>query len=256
MKTTLHTTVVAATILLASHIANAQTSNSPTVPSTPTQSALSPGTTLFVIKRFSVTTGDGGLQGISPGKKVTLVREEMGDYIITDGSNEGRAPKSSFTNDEEAAEQVRLNTENQERILAGRNAEAAANVARIKAEKKEDEEAIKISLCLHVKVHSVKGKLIFGDRDRVGLFHARPELERLRSSAIEADREKALRYGTYPEESQTIVIKNYPKVAEIAEGEGIDIVAVRIENYTDGYSTYMQYRYLREYNIHTDLNFK
>jgi len=256
MKSTLRITVVATTILLGSHIASAQTNNSPTEPSTPTQSELSPGTSLFVIKRFSITTSDGGLQGISPGKKVTFIREEMGDYIITDGSNEGRAPKSSFTNDQEAAQTVRVNTEKQEQILAGKNAEAAANVARIKAEIKDNEEAIRISLCLHVKVHSVKGKLIFGDRDGVGLFHARPEFERLRSSAIEADREKAKRYGTFPEESQTIVIKDYPKVNEIAEGEAIDIAAVRIENYTDGYSTYMQYRYLREYNSHTDLNFK
>jgi len=117
MKATLHITLAVTTFVL-SHIVIAQTNNSPTESSTATNSELSPGTTLFVIKRFSLTTSDGGLQGVSVGKKVTLIREDMGDYIISDGINEGRAPKSSFSNDQKAAEQVRLNAAEKDQIIA------------------------------------------------------------------------------------------------------------------------------------------
>jgi len=51
---------------------------------------------LYVIKRFSVTTAD-GLYGFSPGKQVTFIREEEGDYVVTDGVIEGKAPKDAFS---------------------------------------------------------------------------------------------------------------------------------------------------------------
>ena len=117
MKATLHITLAVTTFVL-SHIVIAQTNNLPPEFSTPTKSELSPGTTLYVIKGFFLTTSDGGLQGVSVGKKVTLIREEMGDYIITDGINEGRAPISSLTSDQKAAEQVRLITLEKDKIIA------------------------------------------------------------------------------------------------------------------------------------------
>jgi hypothetical protein len=253
MNYTLHIKIVAATMLLTPHVTKAQTNNAATELSTQTQSVLYPGADLYVIKRFTVTTNDGGLQGISPGEKVKFIREEMGDYIITAGTNEGRASKSSFTQDPVAADKVRANTENQARILATKNAEHSANLARIQAEKKDNEKAILLSLPLNVKVRRVKNNLVFGNRDAVGLFHNRPEFDRLESSPNEQDREKAKRLGTFPDDYQEFVVVNYPKVHEIAEGEEIQIVAIRIENYTDEYSTYMQYRFLRYYDMSKDL---
>ncbi len=60
------------------------------------KSAITPGTSLLVVKRFVVSTED-GLVGFSPGKKVTLVRELTGEYVVTDGSVEAQAPVTSFS---------------------------------------------------------------------------------------------------------------------------------------------------------------
>ena len=62
------------------------------------QSGVAPGTILYVIKRFNIRTTD-GLQGMAVGTKVTLVREDLGDYVVTDGTIEGKAPKEMFTTD-------------------------------------------------------------------------------------------------------------------------------------------------------------
>jgi len=69
----------------------------PTPVPTP-QSRLAPFGTFYVIKNFSVKTDD-GLHGFPAGKKVTLVREDILDLVVTDGIMEGRASKDSFTND-------------------------------------------------------------------------------------------------------------------------------------------------------------
>lgn len=64
---------------------------------------LAPSGTLFVVKRFAVSTTN-GLHGFSVGKRVTIVREEPGSYIVTDGVAEGRAPTDSVTNDLDLAD--------------------------------------------------------------------------------------------------------------------------------------------------------
>jgi hypothetical protein len=58
-----------------------------------------------VIKRFSVTTSD-GLHGFSPGKQVTLVREDQDSYVVTDGIVEGKASKDSFSDNPDTAKAV------------------------------------------------------------------------------------------------------------------------------------------------------
>ena len=109
------------------------------------------------------------------------------------------------------------------------------------------------SIVLNVKVSRVKGRLIWGDRDGVGLFHNKGKaLERLENSSNASDREQAKRLSTLPEYHQTFVVVGYPKTDTIAEGETIQIRAVRIENYEDSSSTYMQYKYLRDYNMAVD----
>jgi len=89
---------------------------SPTPTSTPTatpaptpQARLAPPGTLYVVKNFSIRTED-GLHGFPPGKKVTLVREDILDLIVTDDVIEGRAPKDSFTNDLDILDAVMAKT--------------------------------------------------------------------------------------------------------------------------------------------------
>jgi len=70
-----------------------------TLPTSPArQPRLAPKGVLYVTKRFSVSTAK-GLYGFSQGKKVSFIREEMGQYIVSDDTMEGKAPKNSFTND-------------------------------------------------------------------------------------------------------------------------------------------------------------
>lgn len=142
MKTIFHATAFAVTVLLSFNLSIAQTNNSPTEISTPTQSGLPPGTTLFVIKRFTLTTTSGGLQGISLGKQVKLIREEAGDYIIMDGENEGRAPTTSFTTDKSAADQIKQLTIAQDRTIAEQKARDIINAEKAKADKKAKQEDI------------------------------------------------------------------------------------------------------------------
>ncbi len=52
----------------------------------------------YVVKHFSVVTNS-GVQGFSPGKYVTLVRESGDDFVVTDGTILATAPRSYFTND-------------------------------------------------------------------------------------------------------------------------------------------------------------
>jgi hypothetical protein len=66
---------------------------------------IAPGAKLYVIKRFSVTTSD-GLHGFSPGKEVTLTREEQDVYVVTDGVVEGKAPKDSFSDNPVTAKAI------------------------------------------------------------------------------------------------------------------------------------------------------
>jgi hypothetical protein len=67
---------------------------------------LAPGAKLYVIKRFSVTTSD-GLHGFSPGKEVTLVREEPDIFVVTDGVVEGKASMDSFSDNPDSAKALR-----------------------------------------------------------------------------------------------------------------------------------------------------
>lgn len=69
----------------------------PTPVPTPQARLAAPGT-YYVIKHFSLRSED-GLYGFPIGKKVTLVREDILDLVVTDGIKEGKAPKDSFTND-------------------------------------------------------------------------------------------------------------------------------------------------------------
>ncbi len=69
----------------------------PTPVPTP-QARLAPEGTFYVVKNFSARTED-GLHGFPVGRKVTLVREEFLDLVVTDGVMEGTASKDSFTND-------------------------------------------------------------------------------------------------------------------------------------------------------------
>jgi hypothetical protein len=81
---------------------------SPTPTPSPAQApggAILPGAKLYVIKRFSVTTSD-GLHGFSPGKQVTLVREDQDSYVVTDGIVEGKASKDSFSDNPDTAKAV------------------------------------------------------------------------------------------------------------------------------------------------------
>lgn len=117
------------------------------------------------------------------------------------------------------------------------------------------EEQLAHSVVLNVKVSRVKGRLIWGDRDGVGLFHNKGEaLKRLENSQDASDRERGKRLGTLPESYQTFVVVGYPKTDTIAEGESFEMRAVRIENYEDSSNTYMQYKYLGEYNMAIDYN--
>ena len=91
--------VLLTALILSSELAESQiqqVSGTPSPSVTSIKSAISPGTSLFVVKRFAVRTKE-GLQGFSPGKKVTLVREQNGEYVVTDGSIEGQAPVTSFS---------------------------------------------------------------------------------------------------------------------------------------------------------------
>lgn len=145
MRSIFYATVFSATVLLSPNLGIAQTNDTSTDDAILTQSGLPSGTTLFVIKRFTLTTSDGGLQGISPGKSVKFIREETGDYIITDGVNEGRAPKTFFTTDKSAAEQVKILTSAQDRTIAEKSAQAVINAKKAKADQDAKEKAIRMA---------------------------------------------------------------------------------------------------------------
>lgn len=79
--------------------------NAPKPTSSEQQKKLVPGSTLYVVKRFQMRTKD-GLLGFSEGKKVTLIREDLTEYVVTDGTNEAKASKDSFTTDPGVANNV------------------------------------------------------------------------------------------------------------------------------------------------------
>lgn len=98
-----------------------------------------PGDTLFVTKRISVTT-DSGLHGISIGKEVILIRDDMTHYVVKDGEIEARAPKDSFTRSADSAKE--LQNKERERAAAAyravqeaqRQASNAASKAKLESE--------------------------------------------------------------------------------------------------------------------------
>ena len=66
---------------------------------------LAPAGVLYVTESFKVTTED-GIIGFPKGKKVTLIREEGDQYIVTDGKVEGKSSRDSFTKDLNVADTV------------------------------------------------------------------------------------------------------------------------------------------------------
>lgn len=67
---------------------------------------LAPDGVFFVVRAFSVQKED-GIQGFPVLKQVRLVREEGGEFVVTDGQAEGRAPKANFTNDLDVVDRLR-----------------------------------------------------------------------------------------------------------------------------------------------------
>lgn len=102
----------------------------PAAPAAPRQARTAPAGTLYVIKRFSVTTTY-GLYGFSEGRKVTLLREENGICTVTDGTVKGRAPRSSFTDDLNAVDD-----------LTGATTPSSADTAGTDARKHEKQTAL------------------------------------------------------------------------------------------------------------------
>jgi hypothetical protein len=80
------------------------------------QVRLSPEGTYFVVQPFSVTH-EHGIHGFPAGKKVTLVRKDGPDFIVTDGTMEGRAPAEAFTNDLDQAEQLQTDASRQHNAM-------------------------------------------------------------------------------------------------------------------------------------------
>jgi hypothetical protein len=164
MKSKLHTTLTVILLTLAA-CKKQQTHETPPAPEVPTLTpsaipqstpiatpeqspvlAPSPATSVespspateaiyYVVKRFSVSTAD-GLHGFPVGKKVTLVREEGSDLVVTDGVMEGKASKDSFSTDQKTTEVIQ-----QKHMIAAASNQAVQNAkaqeARLAAEKAE-----------------------------------------------------------------------------------------------------------------------
>lgn len=75
-------------------------------PSSQQQGMLKPGSALYVVKRFNISTKN-GILGFSEGKMVTLVREDLTGYVVTDGSTEAKASKDSFSTDAGVANKIK-----------------------------------------------------------------------------------------------------------------------------------------------------
>lgn len=139
MKTILHTTLIIGLLALAA-CKKQQTSESPSLPEVPAltpsvppqptptatpeespvvaptptppvdSTAATPEGIYYVVKRFTASTSE-GLHGFPVGKKVTLVRDEGTDLVVTDGVVEGRASRDSFSTDQNAIEEIRQKQE-------------------------------------------------------------------------------------------------------------------------------------------------
>lgn len=60
----------------------------------------------YVAKSFSIVT-DSGVTGFPAGKEVTIIREEKGKFIVSDGSQLHAVPKDSFTRDPAVINQLK-----------------------------------------------------------------------------------------------------------------------------------------------------
>lgn len=120
---TIFQTIVAVSIVAVTISGHSQTLESTSIEATIQQSEDKSEADLLVIRRFSVITADGGLQGLSPGTRVTLLRiEDNGDYVISDGVNEGTAQKHFFTRDKDMAEHARFQENRQSQAMAENHA--------------------------------------------------------------------------------------------------------------------------------------
>jgi len=116
--------LILATTILSTAFAENQTDSAaaspqynPSAEHVPSQGTIAPGTTLYVLKRFSIRTED-GLQAFPVGKKVTLVRQDLSDYIVTDGTLEGKVSSDSFTTDSSsAAKQEKTEIDNRNALV-------------------------------------------------------------------------------------------------------------------------------------------
>lgn len=63
----------------------------------PTPLLVAPDGIFSVVEAFTLTQRN-GLYSFRKGKKVTLIREEGNDFVVTDGKMQAKAPKRSFTN--------------------------------------------------------------------------------------------------------------------------------------------------------------
>ena len=118
----------------------------PTATPEPTpQVRLAPSGTLYVIKHFSVAT-DTGLHGFPIGREVTIVSENASSYSVSDGTQTGTAPKTSFSNDLDVVENLlkkkvaithQLQAADEARLIQKKAAiEAAATTAELRTVEK------------------------------------------------------------------------------------------------------------------------
>lgn len=161
--------------------------SAPSVSPTP-QERLAPAGVLYVVTAFSLKT-DSGIHGFSKGKKVTLLREEGNQWVVSDGIAEAKAPKASFTNNLDVAETLLSKEIAVQKVGAQQAAQSVAS----NASKDADLHKLRQQSVLNTKIQQARSGVEVAEQQIKAL---NDEIQSLRS-----------KYGTFTS-TQGWVMKN------------------------------------------------
>jgi hypothetical protein len=215
---------------------------------------LAPGTALWLIQRMSVTTKTGVI-GISPGSKVTVIKDNSPTITVSDGTDTFDVPRTQLTTDPAIAQsaatadyasQVALAKAEEKQMaetnrVAAKEAEAQAGIEHAKETAKREKEMAKNAKLIigHVR-YAMNGGLVV---DCIGAEAGRPVASSL--ARIGAGGGVGGPSGPAPEVEGTILLTGYPKQAGKADGDSIHVRAyeVGVSQMSDG-SRVHQYQFV------------
>ncbi len=184
--------------------------------------------TFWLIQRVSITTST-GVTGIPPGTKVTMIKDNGMNLMVTDGTSTFEIPRAQLTTDIDVARQaasldystqVAIASASEKELAAAQKSQSNDEKARTMAEQEKSMAAKAQRIIGHVLYQEGGGLIVECDEPRSGRV--------VTSSSGSIGGGGGVYTGPEPKQSEvegTIWLIGHPKQQNIADGDSINVRA-------------------------------